>query len=1074
MKKFIPILFLLPVLPVGNYTIHAQTPDFVWAQRAGGTDNDRGNDIAVDGSGNSVVVGFFRGSADFGGTTFTGVSARDVFVAKYDPNGNLIWLRHAGGVATGGQSGPTSGEGVTTDASDNIIATGAYIGSITFGTTTLPIGGPQEELFLVKYDPNGNLLWAKAATGSQSVAGFQVATDDAENIYVTGTFGHHNFGGKVTFDTITLTSVGGGDVFVAKYDPNGNVLWAKRAGSTNTNNTDVGHDIATDGSGNSVIAGRFKGTADFGTTTLSSAGSFDIFIAKYDANGSLVWAKRDGGTGNDKGLGIAMDSGGNIIITGRFSGTASFGSTTLTSLGGVDILISKYDAGGNVLWAKRAGGSESGVDTDIGSKVDIDGSGNGLVTGFFSGTADFGMTTLTSNGTEDVFVAKCDPSGNFLWAKRAGGSDSGADTDQGAGIAIDGSDNTLVTGYFSGTADFDAETRTSAGGREIFIAKLGPSNQPPDCSGAVIADHSADANCQATISGADVTAVIDPDGDPLTITVSPTTLVLGANTVTVTADDGNGGTCSTDITVNVVDDTAPVPDVANLPDATGECSVTLTAPTATDNCAGSITATTTDPTTYTTQGSFSVTWTYDDGNGNTSQQTQNVIVDDVTDPVITLNGANPLTLIRFSGPYVEPEAVVTDNCNPSPSLAISGTVDTNLPGSYPVTYNADDGNGNTSQVIRTVNVIDDPNALDHPYLYLADKKIMLDKMGRSDGDIHSNDKIDLKKGPATFSGDVTAVGKIDIAKDVTIEGDVTAGDELQLDNNVTITGTATEFASVSSVALPSLSYSAGGNDVKVEKNQTQSLTPGSYGKVEVEENGTLQLSTGDYFFEELILKKEVNLEIDLATGPVTVNVERKIDMNMDVQMSLAPLGESDSRYVTINSMEDMQIDKNSVLLGTFNAPLGKVHFKKDVNLRGSICSEEIDVEKDAVALHHDAAGTLPLAKVSSPAEEREETQDSSTGSIPKDFGLSQNHPNPFNPSTTITFAVPEASEVKLAIYNLRGQLIQTLHSGVISAGQHSVVWDGTDFLGAKVASGVYVYRLESKGFVLSKKLVFMK
>ncbi len=183
--------------------------------------------------------------------------------------------------------------------------------------------------------------------------------------------------------------------------------------------------------------------------------------------------------------------------------------------------------------------------------------------------------------------------------------------------------------------------------------KCKPANQPPDCSGAAIADQSADANCQATISGADVTGV-DPE---LTIAVSPTSLVLGTNTVTVTADDGNGGTCSTDITVNVVDDTAPVPDVANLPDATGECSVTLTAPTATDNCAGCITATTTDPTTYTTQGSFSVTWTYDDGNGNTSQQTQNVIVDDVTDPVITLNGANPLTLIRFSGPYVEPEAV---------------------------------------------------------------------------------------------------------------------------------------------------------------------------------------------------------------------------------------------------------------------------------------------------------------------------------------------------------------------------------------------------------------------------------
>ncbi|MCH6559422.1 T9SS type A sorting domain-containing protein [candidate division KSB1 bacterium] len=94
--------------------------------------------------------------------------------------------------------------------------------------------------------------------------------------------------------------------------------------------------------------------------------------------------------------------------------------------------------------------------------------------------------------------------------------------------------------------------------------------------------------------------------------------------------------------------------------------------------------------------------------------------------------------------------------------------------------------------------------------------------------------------------------------------------------------------------------------------------------------------------------------------------------------------------------------------------------------------------------------------------------------IPEGYALEQNYPNPFNPSTTITFGVPEASEVTLAIYNLRGQVIRTLHSGPIAAGQHSVVWNGTDFRGAKVASGVYVYRLEGKRIVVSKKLVFTK
>ena len=94
--------------------------------------------------------------------------------------------------------------------------------------------------------------------------------------------------------------------------------------------------------------------------------------------------------------------------------------------------------------------------------------------------------------------------------------------------------------------------------------------------------------------------------------------------------------------------------------------------------------------------------------------------------------------------------------------------------------------------------------------------------------------------------------------------------------------------------------------------------------------------------------------------------------------------------------------------------------------------------------------------------------------VPDEFVLHQSHPNPFNPSTTITFGVPEASEVTLAIYNLRGQLIRILHTGFIAAGRHSVVWNGTDFDGDKVASGVYVYRLETEGFVMNKKLILVK
>lgn len=247
---------------------------------------------------------------------------------------------------------------------------------------------------------------------------------------------------------------------------------------------------------------------------------------------------------------------------------------------------------------------------------------------------------------------------------------------------------------------------------KLFIADQGNQrirtlNQPPNCSGASIADQSAGTNCQALISGADVSGVTDPDNDNLVITVNPTTLSLGVNSVTVTADDGNGGTCSTIIIVNVVDNAAPVPNVANLPDAIGECSVTLTAPTATDNCAGSITATTSDPLIYNTQGTFTVIWAYNDGNGNTCQQTQKVIVDDITAP--TPNVANLPDIVGECNATINSTPMATDNCAGSITATTIYPLIYNTQGTFTVTWTYNDGNGNTCQQTQKV-IVDDITA----------------------------------------------------------------------------------------------------------------------------------------------------------------------------------------------------------------------------------------------------------------------------------------------------------------------------------------------------------------------------
>ncbi|MBI2967709.1 MAG: SBBP repeat-containing protein [Bacteroidetes bacterium] len=179
-----------------------------------------------------------------------------------------------------------------------------------------------------------------------------------------------------------------------------NYQWTKSIGSTGY---DFGSSVAIDAGGNAFITGYFSGTADFdpsaGTANLTSVGGYDIFFAKYDSNGNYLWAKSIGSSGNDKGKGIAVDGSGNTYITGYFTGTADFdpsaGTANLTSVGFYDIFFAKYDSNGNYLWAKSIGSSV----TDYGYSIAIDAGGNACITGSFTGTADFDPSAGTANLT---------------------------------------------------------------------------------------------------------------------------------------------------------------------------------------------------------------------------------------------------------------------------------------------------------------------------------------------------------------------------------------------------------------------------------------------------------------------------------------------------------------------------------------------------------------------------------------------------------------------------------------------------------------------------------------------------
>lgn len=308
-----------------------------WVKQAGGTETDIGIDMAVDNSGNVALCGFFSGSSTFDNTTLTSVGFEDVFVARFDSNGNVLWAVQGGG------DGTDNCFGLTTDSANNVIISGVFAETASFGSTSLTSVG-FVDIFVAKYDSDGNVLWAKQAGGADFDSGSGVAADASGNIVVTGTFGSFGppTGGSASFGNITLNSAGLGDIFVAKYDSDGNVLWAKQAGSSSF---DSGQDIATDNAGNIVVTGGFNEQATFGDTTMVSNGFLDVFIAKYDSDGNVLWVKQGGGSDFDTGISIATNSAGDILTTGSFNGTANFDNTTLTSGGGQDIFIVKIAGG---------------------------------------------------------------------------------------------------------------------------------------------------------------------------------------------------------------------------------------------------------------------------------------------------------------------------------------------------------------------------------------------------------------------------------------------------------------------------------------------------------------------------------------------------------------------------------------------------------------------------------------------------------------------------------------------------------------------------------------------------------
>jgi hypothetical protein len=298
----------------------------VWIRSFGSNTEDLGYGIAVDGSGNAIVTGFFAGSANFGaGLVLSNGPFADVFVAKYAADGTYLWAHTLYGPSV------DIGRAAAVDKDGNVLIAGSFQSIVSDGMAFALGSVGSVDAYLIKYSPTGAYLWWRGIGGSGDEVPYGIAVDKGGNIAMVGSFQNTlNLGGN------TLTSAGLSDGFIAKFSPMGNPLWSRAVGGAGI---DVDYDVAMDGGGNVVLVGSFQNSVNFGTGSLTSAGQSDIAVAKYSATGVPLWSKRFGGTSDDAGLGLAINGSGNVFVTGYFHGTGSFGGGSLTSAGNSDAFL---------------------------------------------------------------------------------------------------------------------------------------------------------------------------------------------------------------------------------------------------------------------------------------------------------------------------------------------------------------------------------------------------------------------------------------------------------------------------------------------------------------------------------------------------------------------------------------------------------------------------------------------------------------------------------------------------------------------------------------------------------------
>lgn len=444
MKK----LFVFIVIILAQQSdLFGQNPYFHYLTSSGGTGNAKAFGVRANPDGSSLLTGSFDGICDLGNTSFTPNGQTDAFVAKVNVDGTFAWARAIGG------PGNDYGRNAISDRTGNSYFLGSFTDSMAVGPTLLKSKGG-EDLFLMKVDLVGNVIWVQSFGGPGQNVGIGLTLDSLGNPIICG-----YFNSSMSIGDSTWTGTGG---FLAKVHSQGNLLWAK--GMKFQTCTSVHADI----SGNIFLGGSFDNSLTLGPSTIVSKGGLDGFLAKLDTGGNFLWAKSFGGSTWDQVLAVSSDYAGNVYSTGHFESTVTLGDSTVTSIGQQDIIVSKWSASGENIWNRFYG--SPGLEQ--GNGISTDSIGNCYVTGVFSGPMVINSQLYQNQPANALapWILKLSQNGAFQWFHPLL-------TTFGVGrdISVDTYGNGYATGYYNNSLQLGASYISANGGSDVFLLKFGNS-----------------------------------------------------------------------------------------------------------------------------------------------------------------------------------------------------------------------------------------------------------------------------------------------------------------------------------------------------------------------------------------------------------------------------------------------------------------------------------------------------------------------------------------------------------------------------------------------------------------------